>query len=220
MGSSARQSYFVSPSIDQGKLAKTPITLVPIETDGAYFFEEVRTQLTERCGIVRDEAFEACAILLPLALNIHSKTADAFIKKQPSLLLFVLSYQDGLIHGLKRILTMKKTGEYHSATHVHSQVHTYEHIVDDYIKEKSYWNASYALGYQASLIYLLLRSKDDRASQPPFFSVPFNANVTSLAAAVRFPDKQLPRSAAREAKIFLSQYPKAAQLIPSHTPYL
>ena len=220
MGTNIRQSYFISPNIDLKRLSKTPIPLVPIETDGAYFFQEVRKELAEKCGIISDRAFTACAILLPALMRIHSKTADAFVKAQPPLLLFILSYQDGLIHGLERILKMMKTGEYHSSNHVHSQVHTYGHIIDDCRKEKNFWNASYALGYQAALIFLLIKSDDNRGPAPPFFSVPFGANVSSLTAAIKFPEHKLPRSVALEAKRFLRKYPKAAGLIPSHTPYL
>jgi NAD-dependent SIR2 family protein deacetylase len=91
MGSSLRQSYFISPNIDQAKLSKLPIPLNPVETDGAYFFEEVRRQLTEKCGIIREAAFASCAMLLPTVIRIHNKTADAFLKTQPALLLFILS---------------------------------------------------------------------------------------------------------------------------------
>ena len=44
MGSNMRQSYFISPSIDHNKLSQSPIPLITIETDGAYFFEKVRAR--------------------------------------------------------------------------------------------------------------------------------------------------------------------------------
>jgi hypothetical protein len=115
---------------------------------------------------------------------------------------------------------MKKSGEYHSVAHLHSQVHTYEHIVDDFRKERNHWNASYALGYQAALIFLLIKSDDINAPKPPLFGVPFGARVDSLTAAIKFPNEKLPKAVEVEAKRFMKQYPKSARLIPSHTPYL
>jgi hypothetical protein len=171
MGSNARQSYFVSPIIDRERISAFP--LIPIETDGAFFFEEIRKQLAERCGIISDEAFAASAKLLIELIEVHDATADAFVKTQAPLILFILSYQDGLIHGLRRILTLMKTGEYHSVNHLHSQIHTYEHIIDDYRRQKNCWNGSYALGYQTALAFLLIKSADIRGPSPPFFSVSF-----------------------------------------------
>jgi NAD-dependent SIR2 family protein deacetylase len=220
MGANVRQSYLIAPNIDYKKLKSAPVPLIPIETDGTYFFEEVRKQLTEKCGIVRNEAFAACLSLFSKISEVHSKTADVFIKTQHPLLIFILSYQDGLIHGLQRILKMNKTGEYHSVARVHAQVHTYEHIIEDNYKSKDYWNAAYALGYQAALIFLLIRSDDKKGPLPPLFSVPFNVSVRSLAAALRFPKNKLPKAVVVQANRILKRHPKPARLIPDHTPYL
>jgi NAD-dependent SIR2 family protein deacetylase len=220
MGANIRQSYLIAPNIDKKRLNSAPIPLIPIETDGAYFFEEVRAQLAVSSGIVRDEGFDACARLLFKIVDKHSKTAGAFIKTQHPLLISVLSYQDGLIHGLQRILRMKKTGEYHSVDHVHQQVHAYEHIIEDNKKLKDYWNAAYALGYQTALLFLILKAKDPKGPLPPLFAVPFNLSIKSLAAALRYPKGSLPKAVAAQANHYLKNHPKSARLIPDHTPYL
>ncbi|MEH2547072.1 hypothetical protein V1283_003717 [Bradyrhizobium sp. AZCC 2262] len=56
MQGNLRQSYFISPIIDDQKLARAPVSLIPIETDGSYFFESARARLAERCGIICQSA--------------------------------------------------------------------------------------------------------------------------------------------------------------------
>jgi hypothetical protein len=220
MQGSLRQSYFVAPRIDLEKLGRAPVPLIPIETDGSLFFERAREKLTERCGITRDQAFATCADLLDDIAAAHSKTADAFIRTQHPLLIFILSYQDGLIHALQRIIRMRRTGEYHSRMAVHARIHNYEHRIEDLSRAKDYWNAAYALGYQSGLLFLLLKSDDDEGPSPPFFSVPFDVAVRSLSGALRFPKDKLPRSVKIQASRILKRHPKEARLIPDHTPYL
>lgn len=60
MEGNVRQSYFVSPNIDHSKLAQAPIPLIPIQTDGTYFFEKMRDAMSEKCQIICDEAFIEC----------------------------------------------------------------------------------------------------------------------------------------------------------------
>jgi NAD-dependent SIR2 family protein deacetylase len=220
MEGNIRQSYFVSPEIDKNKLSSAPIPLVPIETDGTYFFEQLREELAERCGIVRDEAFAHCKLLLDETAEKHNKSADAFIKTQHPLLIFVLGYQDGLIHSLQRILRMQKTGEYHSVNAVHARMHGYDRKIFEFGKKKDYWNAAYAQGYQSGLLFLLLKSKTEKAPKPPFFDAPLNIEFKSLAAVVRFPKAKLPKPIAAQAKRMLRTLPKGAELLPDHTPFL
>jgi NAD-dependent SIR2 family protein deacetylase len=137
MGSNMRQSYFLSPSIDRQKLAKLPIKLVPIETDGAYFFEQIREHLRDEVGIIKDSAFDACRDLLKVALAAHEYTADYFSKKKHPLLVYTLSYQDGLIHALQRIRRKQNAGDYHSIQRVKNRVHGYEHKYRHYKQKKA-----------------------------------------------------------------------------------
>ncbi|MCW0217769.1 MAG: SIR2 family protein, partial [Prosthecobacter sp.] len=220
MDGNLRQSYFIAPTIDESKLKEAPIPLLPIETDGAYFFEQVREQLKETCGIIRDEAFRECELLLDDVAELHIKTADVFVKTQNPILIFILSYQDGLIHALKRIRRMEKTGEYSSLASVHSLMHNYDIKIYHYSKKKDYWNASYARGYQNGLMFLLLNAQDEEFRGPPFFEAPFNVEVRSLSAARKFPANKLPRAVLAQAKRILRRLPKDAELIPDHSPFL
>jgi hypothetical protein len=73
MGRMARQGYFLSPVIDHAHLADLPVRLTPIETDGAYFFEQLRLHFRDKpelgVGITSEEAMAAVDELLPLLLS-------------------------------------------------------------------------------------------------------------------------------------------------------
>lgn len=220
MQGNLRQSYLISPKIDTEKLSRAPVSLIPIETDGSLFFEKARTELAERCGIINAKAFDHCDELLDKVARAHNKTADAFIRSQHPLLIFILSYQDGLIHALQRILRMQRTGDYHSQTSVHARVHNYEHRIEELSGRKDHWNAAYAMGYQTGLLFLLLKAVDDDGPSPPIFSAPFDVPVRSLSGALKYPKERLPRSVRAQANRILKRHPKEARLIPDHTPYL
>jgi hypothetical protein len=220
MEGNIRQSYFVAPTIDKERLKSAPISLIPIETDGSYFFEKIREQLAEPCKITNDTAFLHCSLLLDDVAEAHDKTADKFIKTRHPLLIFALSYQDGLIHALQRILRRRKSGEYHSLQHVHSLLHGYEMKVRDFIRRKDYWNAAYASGYQSGLMFLMLKSEDGDAPRPPLFELPFTSDIKSISGAVKAPHSHLPRDVATQARKILKEIPKEAALVPDHTPYL
>jgi hypothetical protein len=108
----------------------------------------------------------------------------------------MVSYQDGLAHALKRILRMRKTGEYHSLDRVHSLVHAYMGHFDEFIKRKDYWNAAYAEGYKNGLLFLLLASTDKGTAEAPIFELPFPTNVHSITAALKSDESRNAKSCA------------------------
>lgn len=220
MNGNIRQSYFVAPTIDKTKLESAPVPLIPIETDGAYFFDKMRELLTDHCQITKDHAFLNCALLLDKVADKHNRTATKFIETQHPLLIFVLSYQDGLIHSLKRILRMRRNGESYSLNGARSRAHVYEHKTQDLVARGDFWNAAYSHGYQTGLLYLLFNSDDDKCPIPPLFDAPFEIEAGSLASVLRIPTGELPKKARMQARKILMKYPKSAKLIPDHTPYL
>jgi len=219
MGDKARQSYFVSPNINKERLSAAPISLIPIETDGAYFLTELRRQRGNDLGIVNEHAFFDCALLLEELRSAHVKATDAFIKTEHPLLIFALSYQDGLSHALQRILRMRTTGEYHSVESVHNRVHAYENKINDYLKKDSFWHAAYGAGYQNGLLFLLLRSKDKAAASPPLYEFPFTPAPKSLSATLKWPKNRLPQDVAKFVKEMMKGFPKDAGVVPDHPPY-
>jgi hypothetical protein len=192
----------------------------PLDSLKTHFFEQMRETLSERCGIIREEAFVSCDMFLDEVAEKHSKTANAFIKTQHPLLIYILGYQDGLVHALQRILRMRKTGEYYSTEAVHARMHGYDHKIHEFGNKRDFWNAAYAHGYQSGLLFLLLKSKNSKSPKPPFFTVPLDVEFNSLAAVLKFPKEKLPKPLAAEAKRILRTLPKGAELVPDHTPFL
>jgi SIR2-like domain len=220
MNGNVRQSYFVSPQIDQAQLRKAPIQLIPVETDGTFFLEQMREALSERCGIIGEEAFVNCDLFFDEAAEKHNKTADAFLKTQHPLLIFALSYQDGPIHCLQRISRMWKTGEYHSTRGVLDLIHGYDHGIDQFLGRKDFWNAAYAQGYQTGLFFLLLKSKTAKIPKPPLLETMTGVEFKSLASLLRFPSSKIPKPIAAHAKRILKTMPRGAGVLPDHTAFL
>jgi hypothetical protein len=115
---------------------------------------------------------------------------------------------------------MRKTGEYHSVHAVHARMHGYDRTIYDLDKRKDFWNAAYAFGYQSGLMFLLLKSKNEKAPKPPFFLAPLEVELKSLAAVLKFPKDKIPKAVATQAKRMLRTLPKGAELVPDHTPFL
>jgi NAD-dependent SIR2 family protein deacetylase len=221
MGESIRQSYFIAPNVDATMIANAPVPLIPMETDGAHFFECLRAHLSEHSEIVRDKAFQSCEEFLDEVIAQHIETADAYLRTKHPLLVFPLSYQDGLLHALKRINRQHKTGEYHDTKRVIATIHGYEHKASQFLKRRDYWNAAYAMGYQNGLMLLLFANYSDQYPTPPFFEFPFAVRAQSLKSALRFPRKRLPRYAAAQIRKMHRRFPGVGDnLIPDHIAYL
>jgi SIR2-like domain len=221
MGLNTRHSYFVSPQIDQDKIKDSPIPLIPIETDGAYFFEQIRVHLENDLKIVPARAFEACESLLPLVRAEHVRAADAFSDKTHQLLVFALAYQDGLIHGLQRILDRRKSGEYNSFERLRNLVNGYILKIDEYKRQHDYWNSSYADGYGNAVLYLLCASSDLTLETPPIYGAHGRTPFNSLSSLLRYPRKRIMKQYASQAKRIIGRLKSGSEiLIPDHTPYL
>jgi hypothetical protein len=99
-------------------------------------------------------------------------------------------------------------------------MHGYDHQISALTSKKDFWNASYAQGYQNALLFLLMKSRNNRSPRPPLFDFPLNIEFSSIAKVVKFPKDKIPRSIAAQTKRMLKRLPKEAKLIPDHTPFL
>ena len=216
-----RHSYFVAPNIDRNKISNFPIPLIPIETDGAFFFETLRLHLEHKVKLIPEHAFTACEDLLELAIDIHQETASALTRTHHPLLIFLLSYQDGLIHGLKRIIKRQMSGEYHCRDHLIHLVQSYEMYSKKFRKKHDYWNSSYSDGYRDAMMYLLIIAENPEAKGPPIFGEHGNVSFNSLSSVTRFPKKRIKKCYRVQADRFLTKLIGDSQsYVPQHTPYL
>jgi NAD-dependent SIR2 family protein deacetylase len=221
MGDSMRQSYFISPYIDQIRLESLPIKLIPIQTDGAYFFEQIRIHLEDKVGIIKDVAFDESDALLDLVIDEHMRASHRFQQTGHPLLAFCLSYQDGLLHALKRIRRKRRSGYYHSLDRLHALIHAYIATSRMYRKKRDYWNAEYAEGYLNGLTYLHHCNEYSNAPYPPLYRNTITDEATSLTSIVRYPRKNLPKGLLKQfEKMPLVDAITGELMIPDHTPYL
>jgi hypothetical protein len=217
MGSFGRQAYFIAPKIDVDYLRKTKLDLIPIETDGSFFFEQFREHhnSSHNC-IIDDDAFDDCEALLYNVNELHEMTADEYLSNRRPLLILALSYQDGLQDSLMRIKDRRKSGEYFSAHHVQNLIARYENRIREYRKRADYWNACYCRGYQNGLIYLI---SGGGTPIPPPVELLFNETIDTMSKIRRFSTKNLPvRVRNHVERIFKSLGDEP--LVPEHLPYV
>ena len=216
-----KHSYFVAPQIEREKLKKFPIPMIPIETDGAYFFEQIRLLFEGLLGLLPEEAFDTCEDMLARVAEEHNRAAHAFTDTRHPLLVFALSYQDGLIHGLQRIRDRRKSGEYHCRDHVHRLVRGYIKRATEYRQKRDFWNSCYAEGYGDAMLYLLLASDEPKAKGPPIYGSHGDVSFNSMSSLVRFPRKHIKKSYLVQATRIIDHLRSSNEdLIPDHTPYL
>jgi NAD-dependent SIR2 family protein deacetylase len=221
MWSSMRQSYFVSPYIDPSKLEKLPLNLIPIQTDGAYFFEQIRTHLEDKIGIVKDVAFDEADELLDIVIAEHLRASGRFQETKHPLLAFCLSYQDGLRHALKRMKRKRKSGHYHDLDRLHSLIHSYTAATTQFRRKRDHWNAEYARGYLNALIFLHESNAYDNIPLPPLYWNTVTDASASLSSIIKYPRKKLPKSVLRQfEKMPIIDAVTGETMIPDHTPYL
>jgi SIR2-like domain len=217
MGNFSRQSYFISPNIDRDYLSKTKLNLIPLETDGSYFFEQFRRHHINSCGcIVSEEAFNDCYELLSLVNMIHEDTANKFQSRKSRLLILALSYQDGLQDALMRIADRRNSGEYYDAQHVRNLIGGYESKVGAYRRKGNLWDACYSRGYQNGLLYLL---SGGGSVSPPSVDLIFDEKIDTVGKALRYPQKRLPPRVSKELDR-LAKWIARDGLIPEHLPYV
>ncbi|MGC1862904.1 MAG: SIR2 family protein [Methylocystis sp.] len=216
-----KHAYFLAPKIDKPKISNFPIRLIPIETDGSFFFEQLRLHLDDTGVIVPETAFEACHDILPSVIDAHDSSADAFLKTHHPLLIFTMSYQDGLIHGLKRIEKLRMTGYYHDPHRVTHLIGGYVNRSKEFRRRRDFWNSSYGDGYCDALLYLISRHSGAGLACPPMYGFHGSKDFYSLSSLLRFPKRNVMPTYRRQAdRIFASMSSNKYSYIPEHTPYL
>jgi hypothetical protein len=186
-----KHAYFLAPKIDKPKISNFPIRLIPIETDGSFFFEQLRLHLDDTGVIVPETAFEACRDILPSVIDAHDSSADAFLKTHHPLLIFTMSYQDGLIHGLKRIEKLRMTGYYHDPHRVTHLIGGYVNRSKEFRRRRDFWNSSYGDGYCDALLYLISRHSGAGLACPPMYGFHGSKDFYSLSSLLRFPKRNV-----------------------------
>jgi len=146
--------YVVSPDEKMAEKLKDKNVTV-INTLGSNFIKKIRQQLIEEKYLLDSEIlYEVAKTTLSLVLDIHSKTNEMTRKEKNPLLIYSLSFQDGLIHSLKRIVSRKSSGEYLNPSFLYGSIECYYHLSEDYIKKCKPFDAAYLLGYAHAMDFV------------------------------------------------------------------
>jgi hypothetical protein len=218
LGGFSRTSYFVSPSVDLDYLRSIDLKLVPIETDGSFFLEQMRKHINEYVcehqKIISEESFDFCAEFLGYINAVHNETADMFMARRKPLMILALTYQDGLQDALMRIKDRRSTGEYYNARRLDFLIGAYQQKYEDFVSQANYCDASYCRGYQNGLILLATGGE----ATPPLVDVCFDDAIDTVSKAARFAIKRIPPDVLQYIKRVAAKLP--AGHLPEHMPYL
>jgi hypothetical protein len=129
--------------------------ITPIITDATYFISVLKKILIDEGSILNDDILYSVDLLLERVRAIHEKIAKKFsLIKYPELI-YTLSYQDGLIHSIERVVARRKTGEYSCPGCLINIINSYSKLRKVKLKAKKYADVAYIDGYVENLGYLL-----------------------------------------------------------------
>jgi hypothetical protein len=138
-----------------------------LTTDATYFIAQLTVALHEKTQcLLSDDQFDGVAELLDELLEEHLEIVDAIPLKKYPMVLYTLSYQDGLRDALGRILTMRGSGTYSHTCDVTRIARSYLKLQKDAVRRRRYWDSAYVEGYLNGLMFLL-------GPEPDRWHVPF-----------------------------------------------
>ncbi len=162
--------------------------LTPIYTDGTYFLTVLKKHLFEQEGFITDDRFDGIMLLLAKVISKHAELAEAVNPQNRPEVIYALSYQDGLIHALERILALRKTGHYSHAHNLHVAINSYARIRKEKLKSRNYVDIAYIDGYIDGLIYLLALD-EERKEFWIYYIFGYKDPIPSLRAYLRLSKK-------------------------------
>jgi len=159
MGMILPHSYFVTLN-ESPKIGLKNFSSTIIKTDATYFISVLKQNLIEEKQLLPDQIYDDAFKDLIKIKDVHFKFAKRNFKKDPSVI-FCLSYQDGLIHALERMLENKNTGQYSHICYVTSAIEGYFKSRKKFLAKKRYFDVAYIDGYLAGLFRIIpdLRKK-------------------------------------------------------------
>ncbi|MBO9507494.1 SIR2 family protein [Thalassospira sp. A3_1] len=215
-----RQAYVVTPFEDEAeKFLKDG--LIPIVTDGTYFIELLKERAIEEGILIPDEHYLSSANNLYEFLEEHDNACKNVKPSVHPQIIYSLTYQDGVIHALQRIMKMRFSGEYSNFARVCSLVEKYEQILLENEEHNNFSNVAYITGYINGLVSHL-EAGDEGVKIPKYFAFDCERELLLLDDFLDFvtnnPDAH-PQSM-RVAKHHLSDLEDADSVVFHHSPWL
>jgi hypothetical protein len=230
LGRLARVHYLVSPFLNEAQRLelRSDLNVIGIKTDASYFVETVKSHMREKFCFAFDDAYDEVEVELDRVAECHIRFIESYSVGSEPHLIFSTAYQDGLIHGFKRIVDRRYTNDFADLHRVRGQIALYGDKISEYTKQKDYWNASYFEGYQMALIFFDVANakldpkhevSEDLDNLPLFYHPGQGVmDQDEFEQRVR-PDPAIHKAALRQAKRIAKQYEGADDMVVQHTPF-
>jgi SIR2-like domain len=190
-------------------------------TDGAYFIEELKRLVRGKSDcLLADEQFDGLDVLLEDVREEHLRLQEEIPMKTYPMVIYAMSYQDGLMDALERILTMRGSGTYSHTCDTHKMVHRYLDMQRVARRRKRYWDLAYIEGYINGMIFLLSQDPDRWAIPLVYVpGAPDDASIKSRRQLKKLlADTSLHKAAFRAAKRIADRY--GDDIVVHHRPTL
>jgi NAD-dependent SIR2 family protein deacetylase len=153
MGDFMPHSYIVTLSEKiNGRTTRTAPTIV--RTDATYFLSKLKEELVKRGQLIPDSVYSEVILKLLKMREIHFGLAEADIKKDPFMIL-CLSYQDGILHALERMVENWHSGYYSHLCRVEETIESYFKLRGAFLRKKKYFDVAYIDGYLIGLFQIV-----------------------------------------------------------------
>jgi NAD-dependent SIR2 family protein deacetylase len=170
-------SYIVTLDESAGQKFST-LNMTPIVTAGDHFLRRVKEHLIKEGSLISDAAFDGLFGIYGKVQKAHKQVCDLSLARFPIALL-TATYQDGLIHGLERLMSRKFTGELSCPDHIPNQAAVYQDIRKLKARNRALSDVSYIDGYVNGLM-LLLAPEAARSSLPIFYGYGLKSHPADL----------------------------------------
>lgn len=217
-----KQAYVVNPfesDCDKFRAAG----LIPIQTDGAYFLEQVKAHAVAQEMLLSDDSFDAALELLVEVQDEHDQLQSVIKASDFPEVIYAASYQDGLMHALERAIEMSGSGRYSHRCKVSGIAEQYLKLQKEKRKFGRYEDVAYIEGYINGLAFLLM-TNDERASVPipKYFAFGCEDEIENITDFVEFLSKNpTPHKAAnKRARAWLGRLSNPSSVVFHHPPWL
>jgi hypothetical protein len=183
--------------------------LIPIVTDASYFISVLKRELVKRGEMRPDGQFEDVAAEYGRVQRAHHEMlAKLPLKKNPDIL-YALCFQDGLMHGLERIIVRRATGEYSEIGRIRQLEEIYKEIQAGKVRGKIFHDVAYIEGYREAFLFLLA-TQAERKTMISHYYVP----------RMKYPVRTLEqfRRARRESSITKAELAYAKRIVDRLAP--
>ncbi|MGO9014349.1 MAG: SIR2 family protein [Dissulfurispiraceae bacterium] len=181
MNSLHRQAYVVAPSAEDCEKFRIA-GLMPIQTDGTFFFAQVKEHAVAQGTMIDDGIYNAASELLEIVVMDHCLLHETIRISDHPEVIFAASYQDGMIHALERAISMRGTGQYSHRCRITEPIKAYQKWQKEKLSQGIYEDVAYIEGYINGLTYLLMNKAEREAVRVPvYYMFGVKDNIGDLA---------------------------------------